>query len=91
MKIDVESYELHVLRGATSLLEQGPALLMEVVEENAAEVVRMLAALGYAVARAGTRRLEPWPAEPRASNGVFLQPRHVELLRPRERRAFGRA
>lgn len=90
VKIDVESYELHVLRGATALLEQRPAVLMEVVDENTTEVVALMTGLGYLVARAGTRRLEPWPREPRASNAVFLQPRHLELLRPRERQAFGR-
>jgi FkbM family methyltransferase len=88
VKIDVEGLETEVLRGAVSVLEQRPALFTEIVEENVAEVVPALARLGYLVARAGTRRLEPWPAEPRASNAVFLQPAHLPLLRPRERRAF---
>jgi FkbM family methyltransferase len=91
VKIDVESYEAQVLRGAGSVLERRPALVVEIVEENLAEVIPMLARLGYAVARAGTRRLEPWPAEPRASNAVCLQPRHIALLRPREQRVFAHA
>jgi FkbM family methyltransferase len=88
VKIDVEGLEAEVLRGAASVLEQRPAVLTEIVEENVAEVVPAMARLGYLVARAGTRRLEPWPAEPRASNAVFLQPAHLPSLRPRERRAF---
>lgn len=91
VKVDVEGLEAEVLRGATSVLERRPAILTEIVEENLAEVVPMLVGLGYLAARAGTRRLEPWPAEPRASNAVFLQPAHVALLPPRDRRVFAPA
>lgn len=91
VKIDVEGLEADVLRGAESVLEHRPAVLVEIVEENVAEVVPAMVGLGYLVARAGTRRLEPWPAEPRASNAVFLQPAHLAFLRPRERRAFAPA
>ena len=89
VKIDVESYELRVLAGAAAVLERGPALLVEIVDENLAEVVSLLTGLGYLVARAGTRRLEPWPARPRASNAVFVRPQHLALLRQRDRRVFG--
>lgn len=91
VKIDVESYETQVLRGARSVLEGRPALLIEVVEGHAEEVLSTLAPLGYLVARAGTRHLGPWPAEPRASNALFVQPEQLARLRPKDRRAFARA
>ncbi len=90
VKIDVEGCESDVLRGAPSLLERRPALLIELVETNARRVVSALGRLGYCVARAGTRHLERWPSNPGSSNAVFLQPWQLALLRPRERRAFAR-
>jgi FkbM family methyltransferase len=88
VKVDVEGCEADVVRGASRLLRRRPALLIELVDQNAARVIAALARLGYAVARAGTRRLEPWPATAAAANAVFLQPWQLALLRPRERRAF---
>jgi FkbM family methyltransferase len=88
VKIDVEGCEPAVLRGACDVLERRPALFIELVEENARAVIRALRRIGYAVARAGTRRLEPWPDAPGASNAVFLQPSHLSLLSRRERGTF---
>jgi FkbM family methyltransferase len=90
VKIDVEGCEVEVVRGARRVLRRRPALLIELVDQNAGRVISALSRLGYAVARAGTRHLEPWPADAGASNAVFLQPRHLQRLRPRERRAFAR-
>lgn len=91
IKIDVEGSEVDVLLGARDVLSSRPALLVELVEENATGVTGALRRLGYRVARAGTRRLEPWSVESTgASNAVFLQPRHLRLLSRRERRAFAR-
>jgi FkbM family methyltransferase len=90
VKIDVAGCETAVLRGAHTLLERRPALLIELVEANSGAVVHALGRLGYAVARAGTQRLERWRAQTGASNAVFLQPWHLALLRPSERRVFAR-
>jgi len=90
VKIDVEGAEVDVLRGSRAVLRRRPALLVELVEQNAAAVVGALGRLGYSVARAGTRRLEPWAEAPGAANAVFLQQRHLPLLRRRQRRAFAR-
>jgi FkbM family methyltransferase len=88
VKVDVEGCELEVLNGANAVLSTRPALLVELLEQNAPSVIVALQGLGYVVARAGTRRLEPWRSPAGASNAVFLQPWHLGLLRPRERRVF---
>jgi FkbM family methyltransferase len=88
VKIDVEGAETVVLRGAPRVLARRPALLLELVAENAAAVVSILAQLGYLVARVGTRALEPWSGVAGASNALFLQPWQLELLGRLDRRAF---
>ena len=88
VKIDVEGSEVDVVRGARRLLRRRPALLIKLVDENAARMIAALTRLGYSVARAGTRHLEPWSAEGGASNAVFLQPWQLALLRPHEQRVF---
>ncbi|MHB8643777.1 MAG: FkbM family methyltransferase [Gaiellaceae bacterium] len=88
VKVDVEGCEVEVLSGAAAVLVTRPALLIELVESNASAVVAALQGLGYLVARAGTRRLEPWRSPSGASNAVFLQPWHLGLLAPRARRVF---
>jgi FkbM family methyltransferase len=88
VKIDVEGHEVGALAGGAQLLDRRPALLVELVEDNAEEVLALLGARGYAVARVGTRGLEPWPDRVGASNAVFAQPEHLELLPRRVRSAF---
>lgn len=87
VKIDVEGVELDVLRGGAQTLARRPALLVELAEWNAEKAIAALARFGYGVARAGTRGLELWSTG-FASNAVFLQPGHLQLLRTRERRNF---
>lgn len=88
VKIDVEGAETAVLEGAQHVLAQRPALFLELVEQNATSVVSLLAELGYLVARAGTRALEPWAQFAGAANALFVQPGHLELLGRSDRRAF---
>jgi FkbM family methyltransferase len=88
VKIDVEGNEIEVLRGARAVLQRRPALLVELVERNAAAAIGALGRLGYAVARIGTRRLEPWSMGVPAANALFVQPWQLDLLGRRAWRAF---
>jgi FkbM family methyltransferase len=91
VKIDVEGHEVNVLRGAPRVLARRPALLVELVEQNATLVTSALAHLGYLVARVGTRGLVPWSGVVPAANAVFVQPWQLSLLSAHSRRAFSHA
>jgi FkbM family methyltransferase len=71
MKIDVEGMELEVLRGAErTLADARPLLIVEVSEQSAPEVERLLG--GYRASRVGRWRLEPGLAGSGLFNAVFL-------------------
>jgi FkbM family methyltransferase len=60
LKIDVESHELSVLRGAKNLLENiKPVIWCEVLHENSADVTSLLHEAGYELYAAATRPHEP--------------------------------
>lgn len=87
IKCDVEGHELPVLRGAESLLrEHHPAWLIEVSGDpddpasDAAGVVRLMRAGGYAVYRFDGRRVRPRQPGDRAVNYFFLRPEHLGRL-----------
>jgi hypothetical protein len=77
IKVDVEGFELHMLRGAEAVIKQfRPRLFVELSDENlreqggkAAELVRWLADHGYALENAETG--EPVHAGP-ALDGCFF-------------------
>jgi FkbM family methyltransferase len=81
-KIDAETHELHVLRGARSLLQEiRPAIWCEVSAENSIEVAALLHEVGYKLYGAQTR---PHPLIDRAWFHTLALPRELkaELANP---------
>jgi FkbM family methyltransferase len=81
VKIDVEGYELPVLRGArTTIVEHHPLLICEVSEDTAAEAARLLAEAGYKPYRPVRKKLTPGLGSLAGIFNVVFVPQQLEGL-----------
>ncbi len=62
MKIDIEGSELNMLRGATKVLQKGPSIVIELVE-NEKEITQLLGQYGY----------KERPFSPGSKNTLFVR------------------
>jgi FkbM family methyltransferase len=82
VKIDVEGYELPVLRGArTTLFEHRPLLVCEVSEDTAVDAATLLAEAGYAPYRPVRKKVTPGLGSLAGIfNVVFVPPQRKRLV-----------
>jgi len=80
IKCDVEGHEFQCLQGAARILEQKPAWLIEVFENNIENVFPFMRARGYDIWVLRNEELQLWAPGLTSVNYFFLQPEHADRL-----------